>query len=310
MNSSGSGGRAGSRPNRWASVSVVGTARWLELQPDRAVRFGRGSPGRPVDVVLAELATLSRVAVELTLHQDAVWVRAYQRRGGVVEVLLPGGHLLTSLREGNQVPVGEVVFRVRIRVDRGVFDLHVVQNALPQAPFETGTTASTSNPWRPAVLLNNVPDQDWRRVLALACAMTVYPGGVVGHAGTPVARQDVPAAAIEPRPVLVAPGPVHGWDAQVPAFKQLLSVCGRMFGGKPSPKWLSDRLDKALAAFGEPADNRDKLARLVPLVLRIGLIDDAIMFALAHQIDGLPLPAHLAHLTHEPSRGSEGDQHR
>ncbi|MBK7625560.1 MAG: hypothetical protein IPJ14_23620 [Kineosporiaceae bacterium] len=103
--------------------------------------------------------------------------------------------------------------------------------------------------------------EDWRRVLALACAMTVYPRGVGTVVDLPAA-QEVEASA-------------HEWDAQVPAFKQVLTVCGNLFGGKRSGKWLSDRLDKALAAFGEPADHRDKLVRLVPLVLRTGLIDDA-----------------------------------
>jgi hypothetical protein len=297
------GARASDRPGRWATVCVVGTEHCMDLELDRGAMFGRGGCERPVDVVLADLNTLSRVAVELTLSMDAVWVRAHQRHGGVVEVLLPGGHLLTCLREGNETPVGEVVFRVRVRVDRGVFDLHVVQNALPQPTSEPGATASTHSPWRPAVLLSAVPGEDWRRVLALVCAMTVYPDGVVRQADTPAVHQDMPGTA------KAVSAPEHGWDAQVPAFKQVLTMCGYLFGGKPSGKWLSDRLDKALAAFGEPSDNRDKLVRLVPLVLRIGLIDEATMLALAHQVQGLPLPAHLAHLACEPSSASGGEQH-
>ncbi|MBK6873309.1 MAG: hypothetical protein IPG94_18595 [Kineosporiaceae bacterium] len=280
--------------SRWATVRLVGAGQPQRLQLGRGLTFGRGGARHPVDVTLSDLETLSRRAVEITLHPDAVWVHAHQRRGGVVEVLLPGGHLLASLRQGNEIPVHEVVFRVRIRVDRGVFDLHVVQNVIPQNPIVTGSTQSTHDAWRPAVLLTEVPGEDWRRVLALACAMTVYPRGVGTVVDLPAA-QEVEASA-------------HEWDAQVPAFKQVLTVCGNLFGGKRSGKWLSDRLDKALAAFGEPADHRDKLVRLVPLVLRTGLIDDATMLALAHQIDGLPPPAHVSLFAHDSSGAVKGDR--
>ncbi|MFN8077585.1 MAG: hypothetical protein U0Q15_19485 [Kineosporiaceae bacterium] len=227
--------------------------------------LGRGSASTPVDVVLADAPVLSRVAFELHLAEDGVRVVCRQRRGGVVEVLGEGGHVAQTLVQGQQLLSPLPSFRVRVRADRVVVEVRVDQSP-PRPGLATLTLeACTVEPWSADSLFAFVAGSEWRRVVALACARTTYPRGT---AAGPAGAGDAPARA------------------HVPTFTWLRSACERLRGEPVSQRWLSDRLDEALDAFGEPRDGTDKLSRLVPMMLRARVLADDVLLRLARQLEG------------------------
>lgn len=257
-------------------------ARWLDVVPlsppgpphrltevGGVLTLGRGSSSTPVDVVLADAPVLSRVALELHLAPDGVRLVSRQRRGGVVEVLGDGGHVAQTLVQGQQLLSPVPSFRVRVRVDQVVLELRVDQSPLPPAAATVAPEARTVEPWSSDCVTAFVPGSEWRRVLAVACARTTYPRGTA-HG---------PAGAGE--------GPSR---AHVPTFTWLRAACERLRGEPVSQRWLSDRLDEALDAFGEPRDGTDKLSRLVPLMLRARVLGDAVLLRVAEQLEGVREP--------------------
>jgi hypothetical protein len=247
-------------------VSYLSTAATVDVPAGTPVRFGRGED-KPVDLLVPG-RSVSRHAGTITDLGGRTQIQSFQRpKAGWVDVLLPGGHVAAHLGQGGEHVLADPVFVVKVCTDNEAHLLQVTcaHHSEPHIPTEqsgglvTGPNVRTHTPWTAQQILAPPPGEQWRTVVAIAAARAVRAAGGDG---------------------------IRAWQARVPTFALVKDACALFYREPKSTRWVSDRLDEALAGLNVPDTGGDKLPRLVQAVLGVGLIDRPLLDELGDRLWG------------------------